>query len=680
MICREWTLDASIDRSIVFMSMILRSTTWPGRASAQFVEPFHWYRRAIFLCDKCFGPRYLRQMAMRLPAPSPLRQVASLLPHNARQNVTRFGSRSSGSIITSSPPQLRISNSFTKCLQDFEPSGRAITWYTCGPTVYDSAHLGHARTYVAMDILRRLTSALTQRPVIFAMNITDIDDKIINRSRERNVSPRVLAGIFEAEFQEDMHVLGVLSPTVTPRVSDHIDDIVGYIRRIMERGLAYVAQDGSVYMDTAALGPHYGKLAPKLSEQQAALEVADSVKERGKRSLRDFALWKRVDGADTGTAAAGRLAMETWDSPWGRGRPGWHIECSAMCNAVFGDKLDIHAGGIDLAFPHHCNECAQADGHAGLEAVTTGGYSWTNTWIHTGHLHIQGAKMSKSLKNFITIRQMLDNERSKVAPGVSVADAFRMYCLQHRYASNLTWSDTSLIDASNVVRRVDTVMGDLTRALSAQQRPGDASNSTASTSRWGDGEKQLAHRISDSSWLATEACANDFDTPTALSHLTDAASAMQQYLTTTGHKPNTNLAAWAAREILSHFDTCGFGFAQPRLQAILAAESGHRFRPANDVSSTTLQSDAEVQTLLDFRTTVRTATAALGKELKKIQKAVDSSDVVAPARSQLSTIMTACDDVRDVQLPKLGYQLKDTPTGPSLTNLGNAAAAAAAVR
>lgn len=373
---------------------------------------------------------------------------------------------------------LHVVNSLTRQREPFavgiSKDDPWISWYACGPTVYADAHIGHARTYVALDILRRAAEALTGKPVLFQMGITDVDDKIIAAAAAAGTDPASFAAHFERRFMTDMAALGVLPPTACTRVTEHIESIVVYVARIVDAGFGYVAADG-VYFRVEALGADvYGKLRPSAGHGDAAapideefdaargagsspvVAVADGVPAT-KLDRRDFALWKLTRRGDAGGAGADRIASRNsnrnsnsdsninssssavldWPSPWGRGRPGWHIECSAMTHAVLGPRLHVHAGGIDLAFPHHCNEIAQAEAHNGLAPLAKadaaaiavgeahGGAGsddeprccadhgaldhgrWVATWLHTGHVHIDGRKMSKSLKNFITVRAML---------------------------------------------------------------------------------------------------------------------------------------------------------------------------------------------------------------------------------------------------------------------------------
>ncbi len=298
---------------------------------------------------------------------------------------------------------IRLTNSLTRTKTRFIPSNPSrILWYQCGPTVYAESHMGHARTYVHLDIVRRIVSDYFGYNVILCQNITDIDDKIILRSHERQIPFLDLAAKYEAEFFEDMNRLGVKLPDLITRVSEYVPEIIEYVDGLIKKGYAYES-NGSVYFNTRAFescGHKYGKLMPEqignsdlLAEGEGALTANDD-----KQNPTDFVLWKKTKTHESG------MIEPSWVSPWGNGRPGWHIECSVMSKCATeklgGGLLDIHCGGVDLKFPHHENEIAQSEG-------CLDSHQWINYWMHTGHLNIQGFKMSKSLKNFITIRQAL---------------------------------------------------------------------------------------------------------------------------------------------------------------------------------------------------------------------------------------------------------------------------------
>ena len=333
---------------------------------------------------------------------------------------------------------LVVYNSLTRTKVRFIPSDpKRVTWYQCGPTVYAESHLGHARTYVSLDVIRRITQDYLGYKVLLCQNITDIDDKIIIRSSERGIPFRELASKYETEFLEDMSMLGIQTPDMMTRVSEYMTEIVEYVQRLESKGFAYCA-NGSVYFDTEAFekaGHTYGKLMPEqignaelLAEGEGAL--ADK---EGKRRPHDFALWKKTkDHTDDG------IIEPSWDSPWGKGRPGWHIECSAMSGSAMrkfgGGGLDVHAGGVDLKFPHHENEIAQSEGYEGKN-------QWVNYWLHTGHLHIHGFKMSKSLKNFTTIRQALEDYSAR---------QIRFCFILHKYNDPMDYDFNSMTQAANI--------------------------------------------------------------------------------------------------------------------------------------------------------------------------------------------------------------------------------------
>ena len=274
-----------------------------------------------------------------------------------------------------------------------------VTWYMCGPTVYDSSHLGHAKTYICFDIIRRLMTDYFGYNVKLCMNITDIDDKIIARSNEQKRDWNELSRHWETEFFKDMEALNVRLPNVITRVSEYVPEIITFIDQIVKNGYAYES-NGSVYFDVLKFANEpnhtYAKLEPtsfgdaqKLKEGEGALSAAT---EGDKRNAQDFALWKKSKPGEP-----------LWESPWGPGRPGWHIECSAMAHEIFKEfPIDIHSGGCDLRFPHHDNELAQSEAYYGCD-------NWIRHFWHTGHLHIDNLKMSKSLKNFLTIRDILAN-------------------------------------------------------------------------------------------------------------------------------------------------------------------------------------------------------------------------------------------------------------------------------
>jgi cysteinyl-tRNA synthetase len=281
---------------------------------------------------------------------------------------------------------LRLFNTLTKTKADFAPIDPAnVRMYVCGPTVYDFAHIGNARPVIVFDVLfRLLRHTFGDAHVTYVRNITDVDDKINARAAERGISIRELTTETARIYEEDVAALGNIPPTVSPRATDHIAQMIVIIEQLIAGGHAYVAE-GHVLFDVSSK-PDYGKLSRRSVDEMLAgarVEVAPY-----KKSPMDFVLWKPSDAATPG-----------WESPWGRGRPGWHIECSAMAGEYLGQTFDIHGGGIDLQFPHHENEIAQSEG--------AHNHPLANVWMHNGFLQVEGEKMSKSAGNFFTIRDLL---------------------------------------------------------------------------------------------------------------------------------------------------------------------------------------------------------------------------------------------------------------------------------
>jgi cysteinyl-tRNA synthetase len=317
---------------------------------------------------------------------------------------------------------LRLYDTLSQSLRPFETGepGRAGI-YVCGPTVYDYPHLGHVRCYVAYDVLVRHLRA-TGTEVNYVRNITDIEDKIIARAKERGVSPRELAQQFTDVFGEDMARVGVLPADIEPKVSEHLDDIIALIQTLIDKDVAYVAE-GSVYFHVPAF-PEYGKLSHRRLDdlQHGGSGRIDEAEAACKKCPADFALWKADDDPEA-----------TWPSPWGPGRPGWHIECSAMSLRHLGSPFDLHGGGLDLVFPHHENEIAQS------EAAT--GQPVTRMWVHNGFVEVNKEKMSKSLGNFFTAREVF----RFVEP-----EAVRWFVLSVHYRAPLSL-DWTLDDEGKVV-------------------------------------------------------------------------------------------------------------------------------------------------------------------------------------------------------------------------------------
>jgi cysteinyl-tRNA synthetase len=303
-----------------------------------------------------------------------------------------------------------------------------VKMYACGPTVYDYIHIGNARPIILFDVLRRY---LEYRgfEVIFVQNFTDIDDKIINRANEENATSAEIAEKYIAEYLTDARGLGVREATLHPKATENIDEIINIVSGLIVKGFAY-GSGNDVYFRTAKF-PGYGKLSRQPLEELMAgarVDVAEV-----KENPMDFALWK---GAKPGEPF--------WDSPWGRGRPGWHIECSAMARRFLGDTVDIHCGGQDLIFPHHENEIAQSEGFSGCLFV--------RYWVHNGFISIDSKKMSKSLGNFFTVREAAESYGY---------ESIRMFMLMSHYRSPLNYSGEILIQSKQALERLKTAKGTL---------------------------------------------------------------------------------------------------------------------------------------------------------------------------------------------------------------------------
>ena len=367
---------------------------------------------------------------------------------------------------------LRIYNTLSRALEKFSPlePGHARV-YVCGITVYDLCHVGHARANVAFDVVQRWLRASGLR-VTFVRNITDIDDKIIRRALENGETVRALTDRMITEMYRDFDALGIERPTHDPRATDYVPQMLDIVRRLEDRQLAYRAPSGDVNFAVRRF-PGYGKLSGKsLDELHAGERVAV---QEGKDDPLDFVLWKSAKPTEPADAQ--------WDSPYGRGRPGWHIECSAMSCALLGETFDIHGGGADLTFPHHENEIAQSEGANGKPLA-----KW---WMHNGFVNIDNEKMSKSLGNFFTVREVLQKFD---------AETVRFFIVRAHYRSPLNYSDVHLDDARGALRRLYTAL--------------DAVAPEAVAIDWADPH---AARFK-------EAMDNDFGTPEAIAVLFDLAS------------------------------------------------------------------------------------------------------------------------------------------------------------
>jgi cysteinyl-tRNA synthetase len=327
---------------------------------------------------------------------------------------------------------LLIHNSLTGAKETFEPiEAGKVRMYACGMTVYDYCHIGHARAHVVFDVVARYLRWLGYE-VVFVRNITDIDDKIIRRAAEQGETLQALTQRFIDAMNEDFAALGILPADHEPRATEYTDNarIQAMIQALIERGHAYAADNGDVYYRVASF-PEYGRLSGKrLADLRAGARVEV---DEAKGDPLDFVLWK-----------AAKPGEPAWDSPWGPGRPGWHIECSVMSTEILGEHFDIHGGGLDLKFPHHENEIAQSCGATGAKFV--------NYWMHNGFVRVDEEKMSKSLGNFFTIREVLERYP---------AEAIRYFVLSSHYRSPLNYTEQNLEQAAAALRRLYTALRDV---------------------------------------------------------------------------------------------------------------------------------------------------------------------------------------------------------------------------
>ena len=316
-----------------------------------------------------------------------------------------------------------IYSTLTRSKENFETMNKnRVNFFVCGPTVYDDAHIGHGRTYVSFDTIKRYLE-YSGYAVFYIQNITDIDDKIINRSKESGIPAHDIARKFEKRYIEDMAKLNVTGVNLFARATDHLDEIIDQIQRLIDKGFAYESDDG-VYFEIEKF-EEFGKLSNrKVDELESHRELAETTK----KSEQDFALWKKRDGVDE----------PVFPSPWGDGRPGWHIEDTAITEYYFGEQYDVHGGGLDLIFPHHEAEITQ------MEAVS-GKSPMVRYWLHTGFLNVNGEKMSKSLHNFITIRELLEDWD---------ADTFRFFVLSTHYRSPIDFSKDSLHQSEKCLEKI----------------------------------------------------------------------------------------------------------------------------------------------------------------------------------------------------------------------------------
>lgn len=606
-------------------------------------------------------------------------------------------------------PKLHLYNSITRKKELFKPQNHVVTWYSCGPTVYDDSHMGHARSYVSFDILRRVMQDYFGYPVKYVMNITDIDDKIIKRARTRYLvkkykesqvtkdklvedifsamehhnsiiaattdpdklkmlveevqkvkiaadalqsvassgnaaeiskhQDQLLASAesvlgewldkmkgkdvtensifadlprhFENEFNKDMDALNVLPADIVTRVSEYVPQIVDYVKKIIDNGYAYESC-GSVYFDVgkfdAEPNHYYAKLVPEAYGNQEALEEGEgalsTTAAQEKRSPNDFALWK-----------ASKPGEPAWPSPWGPGRPGWHIECSCMASDVIGESLDIHTGGVDLKFPHHDNELAQAEAYYNND-------HWVRYFLHTGHLHIDGCKMSKSLKNFITIKKALEE---------TSAAHLRVAFLLHAWKDTLDYSSNTMEGARQFYKMVSEFnlnVQDLVRRI------GNTST------QWSSTEMPVEATYNNTRVNVHKALCDNIDTRTALDHMRDLITEANKYMNN-NQQVNSQLMININSYVLKMMNMFG---------VTIGDQSG-----GSGQSSESLLAVAEV----------------VGDVREKLRQWSRGKDV--DAKDLQGKLLSLCDSIRDDMLPPLGVRLEDRDGGAPSIKLVDAA-------
>jgi cysteinyl-tRNA synthetase len=410
---------------------------------------------------------------------------------------------------------LRIYNTMTGKKEDFVPlEPGKVKMYVCGVTVYDYCHIGHARAYVAFDMIFRYLK-FSGYDVTYIRNYTDIDDKIINRAHEQGIPWNEVAERFIAEFNKDMAALDIQVPTHEPKATEHIAEIIEIVHRLVEKGYAY-AIAGDVYFRVNNYSDYLKLSKRNLDDMQAGARV--DVDER-KENPMDFALWK---GSKPGEPA--------WDSPWGPGRPGWHIECSAMSMKFLGETFDIHGGGKDLVFPHHENEIAQSEAANGKQFV--------RYWIHNGFVNIDSEKMSKSLGNFFTIKDVLKKYDSEV---------LRFFLLSAHYRSPIDFCDQNLSDAESGLERIYKALAGIDAALAKQPQ----TTSLPATEAAND----LSAKIEAFPLRFREAMDDDFNTALALGNLFELVRAANRLLTETEALGETHMAM--LRDVRSRISDAG---------------------------------------------------------------------------------------------------------------------------
>jgi len=487
---------------------------------------------------------------------------------------------------------LRIYNTLEKKKENFVPiEADKVGMYVCGPTVYDSCHMGHARASIVFDMIFRHL-VFKGYHVTYVRNITDIDDKIINKANEEGVDFSEITKRYIKSFHDDMLDLGNKPPTFEPKATEHIEEIIDIINGLIDKGHAYVV-DGDVYYLVDSFG-EYGKLSGRKTEDLISGARID-VDERKKNPL-DFALWK-----------SSKAGEPWWESPWGKGRPGWHIECSAMSCKHLGQSFDIHGGGKDLIFPHHENEVAQSEGASGKP--------FAKYWLHNGFVNVNAEKMSKSLGNFFTIRDILK---------IYEPEILRFFLLTTHYRSPIDYSDQNLKEAEAALEKIYTTLKSINTVINE-----GASHETSGPREGDDVDGEAEELINSLVDRFTEAMDDDFNSALAIANVFDTVRAINRWI----NAPSF-LKSETAIDILNDARTCFQQLGQ--VMGILTHEPEHFLEKLQKkrVEGKKIDKD-EVESLVAERIEAR--------EAKNWQKS---------------------DEIRD-KLLTLGVILKDGPEGTS---------------
>ncbi len=405
---------------------------------------------------------------------------------------------------------LRVYNTLSGGKEEFVPQRPGkVGMYVCGVTVYDYSHIGHARAYVAFDVILRYLRYLGY-DVTYVRNYTDIDDKIIKRANNDGVPFHEISERFIQEFDRDMAELGVELPDFQPKATEHLAEIISLVTSLVDKGYAYQA-GGDVYFCVEKFTSYLKLSKRNLEEMQAGARIEVDEK---KRHPMDFALWKEAKPGEP-----------FWDSPWGKGRPGWHIECSAMSAKYLGETFDIHGGGKDLVFPHHENEIAQSEAASGRPFV--------RYWLHNGFVNINAEKMSKSLGNFFTIREVLEKYDREI---------LRFFLLSAHYRSPLDFSDQHLNEAEAGLERIYGALAGIDELLALSRETGKTDDNSAPLT---DAEQELQEKSANFLDRFKEAMDDDFNTALALGHLFDLVRSANRALAEDGGKTEAGRTVFA---------------------------------------------------------------------------------------------------------------------------------------